>query len=324
VVFNTGIVGYPESLTDPSYAGQILVLTYPLVGNYGVPERPTRRLNDLFESDKIQIVALVVSEHCVQASHWNGRGTLHGWLHSQRIPGLAGVDTRALTQHLRTAGAMLGKVVVNENRVAWRNPNQENLVAGVSVSQPQCHGSGKKKVVVLDCGCKNNIVRSLLKRGLSVTIIPWNHPLEREEFDGVVLSNGPGDPQMCQDAIHNLRWLLTQNKPVFGVCLGNQLLALAAGATTYKLKYGHRSQNQPCVLVGSKRCFITSQNHGYAVDETTLGRDWLPWFFNANDGTNEGIRHRTRPFRSVQFHPEAWPGPLDTEFLFDEFVQSLA
>jgi carbamoyl-phosphate synthase small subunit len=323
-VFNTGMVGYPESLTDPSYAGQILVLTYPLIGNYGVPEPQNARLNDWFESDKIQVAGLVVAEHCLHSNHWNGRSSLHSWLHSEHVPGLAGVDTRALTQHLRTAGAMLGKLLINDQRTEWRNPNDENLVAGVSVTRPQQYGSGNKKVVVVDCGCKNNILRSLLRRGVAVSVVPWNHPLEREEFDGVVFSNGPGDPQMCRETIDNLCPLLGQNKPVLGVCLGNQLLALAAGASTYKLKYGHRSQNQPCVLVGTKRCFITSQNHGYAVDETTLPRDWLPWFFNANDGTNEGIRHRSKPFCSVQFHPEAWPGPADTEFLFDEFVASLA
>jgi carbamoyl-phosphate synthase small subunit len=326
VVFNTGMVGYPECFTDPSYAGQILVLTYPLVGNYGVPPGETpqaRGLDGFFESGKVQLAGLVVSENCVRDSHWNSRHNLDVWLRSQRIPALAGVDTRALTQHLRTAGAMLGKVVKGDDRLGWRNPNEENLVAGVSIAAPERHGNGDKHVVVVDCGCKNNIVRSLIRRNLCVTVVPWNHPLDTEDCDGVVLSNGPGDPKQCGETIHNVRRLLARNKPVFGICLGNQILALAAGAETYKLKYGHRSQNQPCVLVGSKRCFITSQNHGYAVDERTLPGDWLPWFFNANDGTNEGIRHRTKPFRSVQFHPEATPGPCDTEFLFDEFVEML-
>src|SRR5262245_33833950 len=318
------MVGYPETFTDPSYAGQIIVLTYPLIGNYGVPEAEAQRLNRAFESEKVQIAGLVVSENCVRASHWNSRTSLHAWLAAHRVPGLAGVDTRALTQHLRTAGAMLGKIVLGDDRIPFRNPNQENLVAGVSAREPQTYGTGNRRVVVVDCGCKNNIVRALVKRNLTVRVVPWNHSLEHEPCHGVVLSNGPGDPRMCGDTIRNVRALLMQNKPVFGICLGNQILALAAGAETYKLKYGHRSQNQPCVLVGTKRCYITSQNHGYAVDEATLPRGWVPWFFNANDGTNEGIRHKTRPFRSVQFHPEATPGPCDTDGLFDEFVQMLA
>jgi len=323
VVFNTGMVGYNECLTDPSYAGQILALTYPLVGNYGVPEVETGRLNRFFESDRVRISGLVVAEHCQAPSHWNARSSLHHWLHAQKVPGLAGVDTRALTQHLRSAGTMLGKLVVGEQRLPFRDPNLDNLVAEASVTEPVHHGTGRKRVLVVDCGCKNNIVRSLLRRGLAVTLVPWNHPLHEERFDGVVLSNGPGDPQRCRETVHNVRWLLGQPYPVFGICLGNQILALASGGETYKLKFGHRGQNQPCVLVGSKRCYITSQNHGYAVSEESLPTDWQPWFFNANDGTNEGIRHRTKPYRGVQFHPEAWPGPCDTDFLFDEFASML-
>lgn len=324
VVFNTGMVGYPETFTDPSYAGQILVLTYPLIGNYGVPDAEQTRLNRSFESAKIQLSGIVVSEHCARASHWNSNTSLHEWLLAQGIPAIGGVDTRALTQHLRTAGTMLGKLVHGEERIGWRNPNLENLVAGVSDSRPQEYGAGKRRVLLIDCGCKSNIIRCLLKRQVSIKVVPWNHPVDDEDYDGVVLSNGPGDPKTCGATIQTVRRMLTQDKPIFGICLGNQILALAAGAETYKLKYGHRSQNQPCVLVGTRRCFITSQNHGYAVAEETLPSDWVPWFFNANDGTNEGIRHRTRPFRSVQFHPEATPGPCDTEELFDEFVTQLA
>jgi carbamoyl-phosphate synthase small subunit len=320
VVFNTGMVGYPECLTDPSYSGQILVLTYPLVGNYGVPAGRAGRFEPPFESGRIHVAGLVVMESCADASHWSSATSLDGWLRDQGVPALAGVDTRALAQKLRAAGTMLGKLVHGEERVDFRDPNRENLVAQVSVAAPAHLGAGGRRVVVVDCGCKNNIVHSLLRRGFAVTVVPWDWPLEDERCDGFVLSNGPGDPRTCDALVRRVRRLLTRDIPVFGICLGNQVLALAAGAETYKLKYGHRGQNQPCVLRGSKRCFITSQNHGYAVDEKTLPDDWLPWFFNANDGTNEGIRHRSKPFLGVQFHPEASPGPCDTDFLFDEFV----
>jgi len=324
VVFNTGMVGYPESLTDPSYRGQILVLTYPLIGNYGVPEddRPSG-VSRPFESDRVQIAGLVVSELARGFSHWSGRKSLAAWLEEHRVPGLAGVDTRFLTQKLRTSGSMLGKLVYAEQDLELRDPNVENLVAQVSLKEPARFGSGKKSVVLVDCGSKNGILRSLLARDVAVTVVPWDWPADREGADGVVLSNGPGDPKQVEATIATVRRLMERDVPILGICLGSQVLARAAGAETYKLRYGHRGQNQPCVLVGSKRCFITSQNHGYAVDEATLPPEWVPWFFNANDGTNEGIRHRSRPFMGVQFHPEASPGPEDTRFLFDEFVASL-
>jgi carbamoyl-phosphate synthase small subunit len=324
VVFNTGMVGYPESLTDPSYRGQILVLTYPLIGNYGVPEddRPGG-VSRPFESDRVQIAGLVVSELARGFSHWSGRKSLAAWLEEHHVPGLSGVDTRFLTQKLRTSGSMLGKLVYAEQDVDLRDPNVENLVAQVSLKEPARYGSGKKRVVLVDCGAKNGILRSLLARDVAVTVVPWDWPADREGADGVVLSNGPGDPRQVEATIATVRRLMEKDVPILGICLGSQVLARAAGAETYKLRYGHRGQNQPCVLVGSKRCFITSQNHGYAVDEATLPADWVPWFFNANDGTNEGIRHRSRPFMGVQFHPEASPGPEDTRFLFDEFVASL-
>lgn len=324
VVFNTGMVGYPESLTDPSYRGQILVLTYPLIGNYGVPaDAQSGGIHTLFESDRIQVAALIVSEYAEHFSHWNGKRSIDQWLTKNQVPGLSGVDTRMLTHRLRKQGTMLGKIVYEERDINFYDPNTENLVAQVSVRQPLRLGRGAKKVLIIDCGCKHNIIRSLLRRGLELLVVPWNWPIANEAADGVVISNGPGDPKQCQETIESIRTLIQKGIPTLGICLGNQLLALAAGADTYKMKFGHRSQNQPCVLVGSKRCFITSQNHGYAVDQEKLPTDWLPWFFNANDGTNEGIRHRSKPLMGVQFHPEAAPGPVDTQFIFDEFIQYL-
>jgi len=324
VVFNTGMVGYPECLTDPSYRGQILVLTYPLIGNYGVPANVEHNgLSPFFESDRVQIAGLLVSEVSNEFSHWNANLSLDNWLKTNQVPAIAGLDTRLLTQRLRTQGSLLGKLVHEEELAEFYDPNRDHLVAQVSLAQPVSFGSGSRRVIVIDCGCKNNIIRSLTARGVAVTAVPWDWPVENESCDGVVISNGPGDPKKCEATIATVRKLFAKGIPVFGICLGSQILALAAGADTYKLKFGHRSQNQPCVLVGSKRCFITSQNHGYAVDEDSLPLDWEPWFFNANDGTNEGVRHRHQPFRGVQFHPEASPGPVDTAFLFDEFVAML-
>jgi len=330
VVFNTGMVGYPESMTDPSYRGQILCLTYPLIGNYGIPvngnePRAMNGLSKHFESEAIQIKGLVVSSLSPDYSHWSARESLDDWMQRNSIPGITGIDTRALTKRLRSQGCMLGKLLIAEQPVEWDDPNARNLVAEVSISEPKWyHANGDKKVVVVDLGVKNNIIRSLLERGVSVLRVPWNYDWVNQDVDGVLLSNGPGDPKMCREAIDVVRKGIENGIPIFGICLGNQLLALAAGGDTYKLKYGHRGQNQPCIEVGSKRCFITSQNHGYAVNEQSLNSEWLPWFFNANDGTNEGIRHRSRPILSVQYHPEATPGPTDTNFLFDSFVQSLS
>ncbi|MFQ5676697.1 MAG: glutamine-hydrolyzing carbamoyl-phosphate synthase small subunit [bacterium] len=322
VVFNTGMVGYPECFTDPSYRGQILVLTYPLIGNYGVPssEVINGSLDHDFESPKIQIAGLIISEYSADYSHWKAQQSLDDWLKKHRVPALCGVDTRLLTRMLREQGSMLGKLVVDNSDVEFVDPNVRNLVAEVSPDKLQTYGEGKKRLLLIDCGCKLNIIRSLVKRGVSVSVAPWDFDMSKEQFDGLVISNGPGSPKMAAETIKNVRSMLQKDVPIFGICLGNQILALAAGADTYKLNYGHRSQNQPCVMVGSKRCFITSQNHGFAVDEKSLPVDWEPWFFNANDGTNEGIRHRTKPFISVQFHPEANPGPVDTAFLFDEFL----
>ena len=315
VVFNTGMVGYTESLTDPSYAGQILVLTYPLVGNYGVPEH--------FESARIQASALVVSELALEYSHAAAAKSLPQWLREQRIPCIAGIDTRALTKRLRSKGCMLGKVVVGDEDIAFDDPNQRNLVSVASSDRQVFESTNSSKtVVVVDCGAKGSIVEKLTARGLTVIRVPWDHDFLREDCDGIVVSNGPGNPTACGATVANLKRALEGCKPVLGICLGHQLLALAAGAWTYKLKYGHRGHNQPCIEVGGdkERCYITSQNHGYAVDENSLPSGWHPWFRNANDGSNEGMRHATRPFMSVQFHPEAAPGPVDCEQLFDRFT----
>ncbi len=324
VVFNTGMIGYPESLTDPSYAGEILVLTYPLMGTYGVPPQGNGHdLDSPFESSKIQIQGLVVSEHATQYSHWNAVRSLDDWLRESGIPGLYGIDTRMLTKQLREKGTMLGKILAPGEDIPFHDPNVENLVSTVSVDAPVTYAGGEKKIVIVDCGCKTTIVRSVVERGATVVRVPWNYDLANEEFDGLIISNGPGDPKQCQETIAIVKQVMQRNKPILGICLGNQILALASGADTYKLKYGHRSQNQPCREVGTPRCYITSQNHGYAVRQETLSDEWEPWFINANDGTNEGIRHRSRPLMSIQFHPEAAPGPYDTGYLFDQFLSLL-
>jgi carbamoyl-phosphate synthase small subunit len=329
VVFNTGMVGYPEAMTDPSYRGQILVLTYPLVGNYGVPVNGNSahfgkpELHTL-ESDHIQISGLIVSTLAREYSHWAALSSLDSWLKQNGVPALCGVDTRALTKKLRMQGCMLGKLLCEEEDTPWDDPNQRNLVAEVSLDYPRWYPTrGSKRVILVDLGCKESILRCLLNRGLDVLRVPWNFDWSQEEADGIVLSNGPGDPKMCAETISVIRRGFGRNIPILGICLGHQLLALAAGADTSKMKYGHRGQNQPCLGVGTRRCFITSQNHGFAVNDQTLPAEWKPWFFNANDGTNEGMRHQSLPILSVQFHPEATPGPVDTGFVFDEFANLL-
>ena len=324
VVFNTGMVGYPESLTDPSYRGQILVLTYPLIGNYGVPgyEKEDNLLK-YFESDRIQVQGLIISDYSNDYSHWNAKKSLSEWMREYEIPGIFSIDTRALTKKLREKGTMLGKIVYGKENISFEDPNKRNLAAEVSISEPIIYKKGKKKVVIVDCGTKNNIIRALLRRNFTVIRVPWNYDFLNEKADGVVISNGPGNPKLCKETIKNVGNALSKNMPVLGICLGSQILALAAGANTYKLKYGHRSQNQPCVEVGTKRCYIASQNHGYAVDSDTLPEDWREWFYNDNDKTNEGIIHISKPFFGAQFHPEASPGPDDTEFVFDMFLRAM-
>lgn len=312
VVFNTGMVGYPESLTDPSYYGQILVFTYPLIGNYGISR-------ENLESDRIQVKALIASSICDSPSHWSKRKTLKEWLEEEEVPALTGIPTRTLTKILREKGTMLGKIIVNGEEPEFYDPNRENIVKYVSCKEIKEYGKGRNRVVLVDCGVKKSIIKALVEREIKVLVVPWDYDFEDLDFDGIVISNGPGNPEMCHKTIENIRKFLRDDRPILGICLGHQILALSAGIETYKLKYGHRSQNQPCIELRSKKCYITSQNHGFAVKDK-LKEDWEVWFLNANDGTVEGIRHRKKPFLSVQFHPEGSPGPKDTEFVFEEFV----
>lgn len=317
VVFATGMVGYVESLTDPSYAGQILVCTYPLVGNYGVPDK------HLWESQKIQIAGLIVSEYSEEYSHYSAEQSLSAWLKASDVPAITGVDTRALTKRLREHGVMSGQLVESGIAGKFVDPNKENLVAKVSPKEKSVYGKGRVRIVVVDCGIKENIIRNLTRPETTVIRVPWNYDFSNEKYDALVIGNGPGDPTKCTETIANIEKVLKTNTPILGICLGNQLLALAAGAHTKKLKYGHRSQNQPCIETKTGRCYITSQNHGYAVNAKSLPHGWEEWFTNANDGSNEGLRHKTKPWCSVQFHPEAAPGPTDTMWIFEDFLQSL-
>lgn len=354
VVFNTAMTGYPESLTDPSYAGQLMTLTYPLVGNYGVPPFTIEGngLATFMESEKIHAEAIIVSDYSENYSHWNAMESLADWLKREHVPGITGIDTRELTKVLREHGVMMGRIVFDDamDNGEWKMDNygEVNYVDRVSCKDIIVYAAGEsntfpvstpkeelnsqlsifhsqlKKVVLVDCGVKTNILRCLLRRGVEIIRVPWDYDFNQLSFDGLFISNGPGDPDTCDAAVQNIRRAMANEKlPIFGICMGNQLLSKAGGARIYKLKYGHRSHNQPVRMVGTDRCFITSQNHGYAVDNNTLGADWEPLFVNMNDGSNEGIRHKRNPWFSAQFHPEAASGPTDTEFLFDEFVKLL-
>ena len=322
VVFNTAMTGYPESLTDPSYAGQLMTLTYPLVGNYGVPPFTfeANGLPTFMESEKIHADAIIVSDYSYEYSHWNAVESLADWLKREQIPGITGVDTRELTKVLREHGVMMGRIIFDDepDNVPEAQYSGVNYVDKVSCKEVIRYNEGadKKKVVLVDCGVKANIIRCLLKRDVEVIRVPWNYDFTSLDYDGLFISNGPGDPDTCDEAVQNIRKAMSlSDKPIFG--------SKAGGAKIYKLKYGHRSHNQPVRKVGTNQCFITSQNHGYAVDNTTLGADWEPLFINMNDGSNEGIRHKSKPWFSAQFHPEAASGPTDTEFLFDDFVKLL-
>ena len=324
IVFNTAMTGYPESLTDPSYKGQILIATYPLIGNYGVPgEGEKDQMLEYYESNKIQISGFVISDYSHAYSHWNAKKSLHDWMVENKTPGIYGIDTRALTKILREKGSMLAKIIFDETDIDFYDPNKLNLVAEVSTKQKQIYGDGKYKILLIDCGVKNNIIRHFLKRDTTIIRVPWDYDISREEYDGLFISNGPGDPIKCNITIQNLSEAFQKEQPMFGICLGNQLMALASGAETYKLKYGHRSHNQPVLHLESQRAYITSQNHGFAVDNETLNSNWEPSFVNLNDNTNEGFKHKTKPFFSTQFHPEASSGPTDTEFLFDLFINEI-
>lgn len=313
VVFNTGMTGYIESLTDPSYAGQILVFTYPLIGNYGVDIKAV-------ESDAIQVSGVIVSEAVSNWSHPQSKISLAEWLQTQNIPLLSGIDTRSLTKHLRVSGTKPGMISTEPNNTGEIKLEKKF----VSIPKPITYNpTAAKTVVLVDCGAKENILRSLLKLPVRVKRVPHDYDYTGEVYDAVLLSNGPGDPADYRAAVEITRKALLGNKPVFGICLGSQIMGLAAGARTYKLKFGHRGHNQPCIEQGTDRAFITSQNHGYAVEESSLPKDWEVTFRNLNDDSVEGVQHKTKPFFSVQFHPEACPGPTDTEWLFERFHKSL-
>jgi carbamoyl-phosphate synthase small subunit len=333
VVFTTGMTGYPESLTDPSYAGQILVFTYPLIGNYGVPKFIMNAEEGLiqsgFESNKIQVRGVVVSNYSFDYSHFDAASSLDVWLKENKIQGIYGIDTRELTKVLRTKGVMLGEITtkLKKDKLNVTDPNETNIASEVCVQNPVIYkpkGKKRKKILLIDCGVKNNIIRNFVNRGAEVIRVPsgYDPNSSQYDFDGIFVSNGPSDPKMCKSTVLNLRNSFNLNVPVFGICLGSQIMGLSGGADTYKLKFGHRSQNQPCIET-SGRCFITSQNHGFAVDTKTLPKDWTQWFYNNNDGTNEGVKHKSKPFFAVQFHPESSPGPNDTAWLFDYFMEKM-
>ncbi|MBI2464060.1 glutamine-hydrolyzing carbamoyl-phosphate synthase small subunit [Candidatus Peregrinibacteria bacterium] len=368
VVFNTGMVGYPETFTDPSYKGQILILTYPLIGNYGIPNEKIikQHLSEAFESEKAQIQGLIVTEYSRNYHHWRANGSLSDWLKKYDVPGISGIDTRMLTQKIREKGAMLGKIVpsntnnatithqsirstpttihstatnkttttnradtsnpttIDEKNTEFYDPNTHNVVAEVSIKKPILYESGRKKVIIIDTGIKHTIIRNFLNRNITVYRVPWNYDFfeQKIKFDGVFIANGPGDPAIIKETHRLIQTCLNKKIPTVGICLGNQILAIAAGGKTFKLKYGHRSQNQPVIDLETGRAYITSQNHGFAVDPKSLPKGWKVWFENANDHTVEGIKHEKLPFLAVQFHPEATPGPIDTTFLFDTFIKT--
>lgn len=327
VVFNTSMVGYPESLTDPSYKGQIMVFTSPLIGNYGVPPntKDEDNVEKFFESSQIHIKGLIVNEYSENYSHWNAEQSLGEWLKSQNIPAITGIDTRKLTQKIREHGTILGKIVIDDQDLDYYNPDKDNLVDQVSIKEPVTYKRGNKKIICVDCGMKNNILRSLLDRNLTVHRVPWDYDFLNSdlEFDGIFLSNGPGDPAMLKPLHENIKKAFELKKPIFGICLGTQIMAIASGAKTFKLKFGHRSQNQPATDTETNHCYITSQNHGFAIDAKSLKKGWKVWLKNLNDDTVEGIKHESLPFFSCQFHPEATPGPTDTMHFFDEFAEML-
>ncbi|WP_185882706.1 glutamine-hydrolyzing carbamoyl-phosphate synthase small subunit [Blattabacterium cuenoti] len=324
VVFNTAMTGYPESITDPSYRGQIVTFTYPIIGNYGVPPFSfcKESISNYYESDEIQVSGLLISRYSNRPYHWNMNQSLSDWLFQHNIPGLYGLDTRFIAKKLRTkGGSMLGKILLENRNIPFYNPNSDNLSDQVSIDKKMIYGNGIYQILLLDFGLKNNILRCLLKRNCTIIRVPWNYDFTDETYDGLVISNGPGDPKIYEKPIHYIRMAIKKEIPIFGICLGNQLLGIAAGGRTHRLKFPHRSHNQPVISLQTGKSFITSQNHGYVLDIShILDKDWKVFFKNLNDDTCEGIIHNHKPFFSVQFHPEASSGPTDTEFLFDFFI----
>lgn len=338
VVFNTSMYGYPELLTDPSYYDQIVVMTYPIIGSYGVPSRSLSDQHGLplhFESDSVKVKGYAVHS-LSNPSHWSSERTLQDWLESENVPGISGIDTRALTRKLRTNGTMLGTLKVTSGELGleqgerglkkMQDPNQYDLVRHVSPTQPISYmRNNGTSIVIVDCGAKFGIVRELLAKGVSVVRVPYDYSLDQilaYNPHGIVISNGPGDPAKCEKTIETTGQIINDTKlPVMGICLGSQILGLAAGGSTFKLKFGHRAVNHPCVDLKTGRCYITTQNHGYTVDENSIkDTDFEVSFVNINDKTVEGIRHKKKRIIGVQWHPESSPGPHDTQFLFAEFL----
>ncbi|MEM1508614.1 MAG: glutamine-hydrolyzing carbamoyl-phosphate synthase small subunit [Thermofilaceae archaeon] len=342
VVFTTSMVGYTESLTDPSYAGQILVFTYPLIGNYGVPPYEISDKYGLplhFESSGIKVEGVVVHEPCFKPSHWALNRSFVEWLEQEEVPGIWGVDTRGLAAKLREEGVTVGALAVYEEDedldltnlfeiIKSMNYDKVNFVKKVSVEKPVFYGEGGRSLIaVLDCGVKHGILRSLLAKGFDVMLLPYNTPADKVDElapAGIVISNGPGNPELLNDLVEKVKALVEYRYPLLGICLGHQIISLALGASTYKLRYGHRGSNKPCIDLKTGRCFVTSQNHGYAVDMNSLKESGVEiWFINADDKSVEGIINLERKILGVQFHPEASPGPNDTAWVFDVFAHTL-
>ncbi len=337
MVFTTGMVGYCEAMTDPSYFGQILIFTYPLIGNYGIPSLPKKLELPIlrgFESDRVHAAGVIITMDTIEAFHWNSFQSIDSWLKQEGVPGVVGLDTRHLVHLVRQTPNLLGKLLPVEptgtrdygaalSTIAGEgffDPGQHEILSAVALGERRRIGAGKHRVALIDCGVKWNIIRQIVERGCEVELIPWNDDLKDVDCSGWLISNGPGDPVRTGGLKDRVANLLKEERPILGICLGHQILSLAAGARTERMKYGHRSHNQPVYQVGTRHGYITSQNHGYVVDEASLPDDWEPWFRNVNDQTNEGIRHKTRPFRSVQFHPEAAGGPRDTGWILEQFV----